>query len=404
MANLSVIKNVVRSSYIRHLAEKVVPALSVSGARKMSTVNSAEFHLLGQPYKYHKLDGVELPYSANLTKEQGLNYYREMMIIRRFEQEASKLYKEKVIRGFCHLYSGQEACAVGIMDTITPDDSVITAYRAHGWTYLKGRTVKQVLAELTGRKGGCTQGKGGSMHMYAHEFYGGNGIVGAQVPLGAGIALAHKYRGNGRVCVTLYGDGAANQGQIFETFNMAALWKLPCIFVVENNGYGMGTSSSRASAVDEFYTRGDFIPGISVDGNCVVSVREASKFAVDFAKREGPILMELNTYRYFGHSMSDPGTSYRTRDEIQETRQKRDPINGFKERLIALNLATAPELKTIDQGVKKEVDEAVQFARTDPEPPRDDMAMYIYAEGTDGELVRGSDLFTNFPTNGKMSF
>ncbi|XP_066915243.1 pyruvate dehydrogenase E1 component subunit alpha, somatic form, mitochondrial-like [Clytia hemisphaerica] len=327
-----------------------------------------------------------------------------MVTIRRFEQEASKLYKEKVIRGFCHLYSGQEACAVGMTATLTPDDSVITAYRAHGWTYLKGRSVKQVLAELTGRKGGCTQGKGGSMHMYAHEFYGGNGIVGAQVPLGAGVAFAHKYRGNGRVCVTLYGDGAANQGQIFETFNMAALWDLPCIFVVENNGYGMGTSSNRASAVDEFYTRGDFIPGISVDGNCVISVREASKYAVDHAKNKGPILLELNTYRYFGHSMSDPGTSYRTRDEIQETRQKRDPINGFKERLVGLELATQAELKKVDQEVKKMVDEAVQFARTDAEPPRDDMAMFIYSEGTGGESVRGSDLFTQFPTNDRLKF
>lgn len=400
MASLSAIGKLGQSKCLRQIAEKLLPITS----RCMSTVESAEYHLLGQPYKYHKLDGVELPYSATLTKDQGLSYYREMLIIRRFEQEASKLYKEKVIRGFCHLYSGQEACAVGIMDTITPDDSVITAYRAHGWTYLKGRSVKQILAELTGRKGGCTQGKGGSMHMYAHEFYGGNGIVGAQVPLGAGIALAHQYRGNDHVCITLYGDGAANQGQIFETFNMAAIWKLPCVFVIENNGYGMGTSSSRASAVNEFYTRGDFIPGISIDGNCVVSVREAARFAVDYVKREGPILLELNTYRYFGHSMSDPGTSYRTRDEIQETRQKRDPINGFKERLISLNLTTAPELKQIDQEVKKEVDEAVAFARSDPEPPRDDMGMFIYSEGTNGQSVRGADLFTQFPTNGKMDF
>jgi len=404
MAALSVIKSLGRSSWLKQASKKVLPSLCSANSRQMSTVESAEYHLLGQPYKYHNLDGQELPYSATLTRDEGLHYYKEMVTIRRFEQEASKLYKEKVIRGFCHLYSGQEACAVGMIDTITPDDSVITAYRAHGWTYLKGRTVKQVLAELTGRKGGCTQGKGGSMHMYAHEFYGGNGIVGAQVPLGAGVAFAHKYRNNDRVCVTLYGDGAANQGQIFETFNMAALWKLPCIFVVENNGYGMGTSSDRASAVDEFYTRGDYIPGLSVDGNCVISVREASKYAVEHAKTKGPILMELNTYRYFGHSMSDPGTSYRTRDEIQETRQKRDPINGFKERLLALELATQPELKAIDQEVKKMVDEAVQFARTDAEPPRDDMGMFIYSEGTDGEMVRGSDMFTMFPTNDRTTF
>lgn len=402
MASLSVmLKKVGLSSAFLQSAEKAVPLLC-SKFCQMSTVDSAEYQLLGQPYKYHKLEGYELPSSATLTRDESLRYYKEMMTIRRMEQEASKLYKEKVIRGFCHLYSGQEACAVGMINTITPDDSVITAYRAHGWTYLKGRSVKQVLTELTGRKTGCTQGKGGSMHMYGHEFYGGNGIVGAQVPLGAGVALAHKYRGNGHVCIALYGDGAANQGQIFETFNMAALWDLPSIFVIENNGYGMGTSSNRASAVNEFYTRGDFIPGISVDGNCVVSVREASKFAVDWAKNKGPIILELNTYRYFGHSMSDPGTSYRTRDEIQEFRQKRDPISGFKERMLGLGLAKQAELKNIDQAIKKEVDEAVKAARTDPEPPRDDMAMFIYSEGMDGKPVRGSDLFTTFPSNGKM--
>lgn len=383
-------------------SQVLTPAICTQVRKMSSTVESMEFQLLGQPYKYHRLD-VSLPDSAILTRDEALNYYEKMLTIRRMEQEASKLYKEKVIRGFCHLYSGQEACCVGMDATLLPDDSVITAYRAHGWTYIKGRTVHQILAELTGRKTGCTQGKGGSMHMYGHEFYGGNGIVGAQVPLGAGIALAHQYRGNGHVCVTLYGDGAANQGQIFETFNMAAIWKLPCIFVVENNGYGMGTSVDRASAVSEFYTRGDFIPGIQVDGNCVVSVREASKLAVEHTRSgKGPILMELNTYRYFGHSMSDPGTSYRSRDEIQEIRQKRDPITGFKERIIGGNLASAAEIKAIDQEVKKVVDAAVKLARTDPEPPNEDMAMYIYSEGTNGELVRGADLFTQYETNGKM--
>jgi len=388
-------------SLLKCIKEKTVPALCTQ-LRKMSTVDSAEYKFLGQPYKYHNLEGYELENSSVLTRDDALLFYKQMVTIRRMEQEASKLYKEQVIRGFCHLYSGQEACCVGMCATLSPDDSVITAYRAHGWTLMKGRTIHQVLAELTGRKTGCTQGKGGSMHMYGHEFYGGNGIVGAQVPLGAGVALAHQYRNNGHVCVSLYGDGAANQGQIFETFNMAALWKLPSIFVIENNGYGMGTPANRASYATEFYTRGDYIPGIQVDGNCILSVREASKFAVNWAKNNGPILLELNTYRYFGHSMSDPGTSYRSRDEIQEIRQKRDPITGFKERIIALNLVTAPEIKEIDQSVKKEIESAVKLARTDPEPPREDMAMYIYSEGTNGELVRGSDLFTTFETNGKM--
>jgi len=395
-------------SIVKHLnksIQKGLPAVCMQ-FRKMTTGTTADqmdFKLMGQPYKYHKLEESTIGDTFVVTREQALKYYKEMTMIRRMEQLASKLYKEKVIRGFCHLYSGQEACGVGICDVLTPDDSVITAYRCHGWTYLKGRSPQSILTELTGRKSGCTQGKGGSMHMYGHEFYGGNGIVGAQVPLGAGVALAHQYQGKKNVCFTLYGDGAANQGQIFETFNMAALWSLPCIFAVENNHYGMGTSSSRASFVNEFYTRGDFIPGIQIDGNCVVSVREAARFAVEWAKAgKGPILLELNTYRYFGHSMSDPGTSYRTREEVQGIRQKRDPITGFKERCLTGNILTAADVKEIDTAVKKEIDTADKAARNDPEPPRDDMAMFIYSEGYGGQRVRGSDLFTTFPTNDKM--
>lgn len=380
-----------------------MPALCTQ-LRKMSTqVDKAEWKLAGQPFKYHRLEGHELGDTYTLTRDEALKFYKEMTMIRRMEQIASKLYKEKIIRGFCHLYSGQEACGVGIASSLRQGDSVITAYRCHGWTYLMGRTPESILTELTGRVTGCTKGKGGSMHMYGDEFYGGNGIVGAQVPVGAGVALAHQYRGNGHVCYSLYGDGAANQGQIYETFNMAAVWGLPCIFVIENNGYGMGTSSNRASYVNEFYTRGDYIPGIQVDGNCIMSVKAASDFATNWCSTgKGPLVMELNTYRYFGHSMSDPGTSYRTRDEIQEIRQKRDPITGFKERCITMNLVTAADLKTIDGEVKKELDKADKAARTDPEPPRDDMAMFIYSEGTGGARVRGSDLFTTFPTNDKM--
>lgn len=371
----------------------------------MATVDQFDYKLMGTPSKYHRLEGHELPASVVVTREQALKYYREMVTIRRMEQAAAKLYTEKIIRGFCHLYSGQEACGVGINDILHPDDSVITAYRCHGWTFLKGRTPEQILTELTGRKTGCTQGKGGSMHMYAHEFYGGNGIVGAQVPVGAGVALAHQYRGNGNVCVSLYGDGAANQGQIFETFNMAALWGLPCIFVIENNGYGMGTSSQRASYVNEFYTRGDYIPGIQVDGNCIIAVREATRLAVNWAKEgKGPMMMELNTYRYFGHSMSDPGTSYRTRSEVQEIRTTRDPITGFRERALLGKVVTAEELKAIDNEVKKIIMAADKSARNDPFPPRDDMAMYIYSEGTGGERVRGADLWTTFPSNEKIDF
>lgn len=220
-------------------------------------------------------------------------------MIRRLETAAGSLYKEKIIRGFCHLYSGQEACAVGMAAALRPNDDVITAYRCHGWTYLMGGSLNGILCELTGRSSGVARGKGGSMHMYVQNFFGGNGIVGAQVPLGVGIAFAQKYKGDHGVCIALYGDGAANQGQIFEVYNMAKLWKVPCIFVCENNGYGMGTSAERASANTNYYTRGDSVPGIWVDGMDVLAVREATRFAIEYATSEkgGPILLETATYR-----------------------------------------------------------------------------------------------------------
>lgn len=317
--------------------------------------------------------------TAVLTRDQGLSLYRCMQTIRRMELKADQLYKQKIIRGFCHLYDGQEACAAGIEAAIERTDHLITAYRAHAFTYTRGVSAKEILAELTGRKGGVAKGKGGSMHMYAPHFYGGNGIVGAQVPLGAGIALACQYKGNNQICVTLYGDGAANQGQLFEAYNMAALWKLPCVFVCENNRYGMGTSVERAAASTDYYKRGDFIPGLRVDGMDVLCVREATKFAADHCRSgKGPILMELQTYRYHGHSMSDPGISYRTREEIQEVRSKNDPISMLKERMIGNNMASAEELKDIDGEIRKEVEEAAQFATSDPEPPLDDLCNYIY--------------------------
>uniref|UniRef100_A0A3Q3LQE9 Pyruvate dehydrogenase E1 component subunit alpha n=1 Tax=Mastacembelus armatus TaxID=205130 RepID=A0A3Q3LQE9_9TELE len=324
------------------------------------------------------------PLKAELTREQGLRYYRTMETVRRMELKADQLYKQKIIRGFCHLYDGQEACAAGIEAAITPSDHLITAYRSHGYTYTRGVPVKEILAELTGRKGGVAKGKGGSMHMYAPHFYGGNGIVGAQVPLGAGIALACQYQGNNQVCVTLYGDGAANQGQLFESFNMAALWKLPCIFVCENNKYGMGTSVERASASTDYYKRGDFIPGIRVDGMDVLCVREATKFVADYCRSatQWPVLL--------AYSACDATVcSYRTRDEIQEVRSKSDPISMLKERMLSNNMASAEELKEIDVEVRKEVEDAAQFATSDPEPPLEELCNHIYYNNPPLE-VRGT--------------
>ncbi|XP_027031479.2 pyruvate dehydrogenase E1 subunit alpha 1b [Tachysurus fulvidraco] len=361
---------------VRASATNKVSAVVLSRRSYASFTPQAIFDI--KPCEVHRLDQGP-PTQAVLTREEGLKYYRTMQIMRRMELKADQLYKQKIIRGFCHLYDGQEACAMGIEAAINPSDHLITAYRAHGFTYTRGVSVKEILAELTGRRGGVAKGKGGSMHMYAKNFYGGNGIVGAQVPLGAGVALACKYMGSDQVCVALYGDGAANQGQIFETYNMAALWKLPCIFVCENNKYGMGTAVERAAASTDYYKRGEFIPGLRVDGMDVLCVREATKFAADHCRSgKGPILMELQTYRYHGHSMSDPGVSYRTREEIQEVRSKSDPITMLKDRLINNNMASVEELKEIDVEVRKEVEDAAQFATSDPEPMLEELCNHIY--------------------------
>ncbi|CAH1125704.1 unnamed protein product [Ceutorhynchus assimilis] len=250
-----------------------------------------------------------------------------------------------------------------------------------------------VLSELTGRRTGCARGKGGSMHMYTDNFYGGNGIVGAQVPLGVGIALAAQYKNTDGVCVALYGDGAANQGQVFEAYNMAKLWNVPCIFVCENNGYGMGTSASRSSASTEYYTRGDYVPGIWVDGMDVLAVREAAKLAIKHcATGQGPVVMEAQTYRYSGHSMSDPGTSYRTREEVQEVRQTRDPITSFKEKIISSNLVTAEEIKEIDAQIRTDIDAATKQAKAEKEIEADELSADITANHLGGD-IRGVSIF-----------
>jgi len=356
---------------------------------QVANINTEASHTT-TPFKLHRLDqgpNTEVTY----TRDEALAYYKQLRTIRLIETTASNLYKAKIIRGFCHLYSGQEAIAVGMEAAITPQDSVITAYRAHGWTYTRGISALGVLAELTGRKSGCASGKGGSMHMYSSNFFGGNGIVGAQVPLGAGIAFAHKYKDEGNICIALYGDGAANQGQIFEAYNMAKLWDLPVIFVCENNGFGMGTSAERASASTTYYTRGDYVPGLWIDGMDVLAVREGTRWAKDFVLNNGPLVIEAATYRYHGHSMSDPGTSYRTRDEIQDVRKNRDPIGKFKDLITSHGLVTNEEIKKIDDDAKKEVNEAAARAKSDPELPAEELYTYIYVDPAKDMQVRGCD-------------
>lgn len=301
-----------------------------------------------------------------------LEYYRQMLLIRRFEERAGQLYGMGLIGGFCHLYIGQEAVVVGLQAAIAEDDCVITGYRDHGHMLACGMDPKGVMAELTGRSGGYSKGKGGSMHMFSSEknFYGGHGIVGAWIPLGTGLAFAQKYNGTKNVVLTYFGDGATNQGQVYESFNMAGLWGLPAIFVIENNHYAMGTSLKRGSAQTELFRRGESfgIPGEQVDGMDVLAVREAGDRAVKLCRAgDGPILLEMMTYRYRGHSMSDPA-KYRSREEVQKVRAERDPIEKAREVLLKSKMADDEALREIDREVKETVADAANFAQESPEP------------------------------------
>jgi pyruvate dehydrogenase E1 component alpha subunit len=311
--------------------------------------------------------GAGLPPAETL-----LAYYREMLLIRRFEEKAGQLYGMGLIGGFCHLYIGQEAVAVGVQHALKPGDSVITGYRDHGHMLVTGMDPRRVMAELTGRSGGYSRGKGGSMHMFAREkgFYGGHGIVAGQVPLGTGIAFAHKYREDGGVCITYLGDGAVNQGQVYESFNMAALWKLPVLYVIENNRYAMGTSENRHAAVPELWKRGEAygIPGREVDGMDVAAMHAAAAEMIGQIRGgSGPMILEAMTYRYRGHSMSDPA-KYRSKEEVQEMRERHDPIESLKKVLIDSGSGSDDSFKALDKEVREIVNEAARFAQDSPEP------------------------------------
>lgn len=320
----------------------------------------------------------------NASTEDLLQYYRDMLLIRRFEEKAGQLYGMGLIGGFCHLYIGQEAVVVGLEAATSEGDKRVTSYRDHGHMLACGMNPDGVMAELTGREGGYSKGKGGSMHMFSKEkhFYGGHGIVAAQVPLGAGLAFADKYLGNDRVTFTYFGDGAANQGQVYETFNMAALWKLPCVFVIENNHYAMGTSQQRSTSSEEIYERGKSfgIPGEAVDGMDVLAVKQAGEKAIAHCRSgAGPYILEVKTYRYRGHSMSDPA-KYRTREEVQKMREERDAIDHVREMLLTGKHATEDDLKAIDKDIKSIVNKAADFSKESPQPGLEELWTDIYAE------------------------
>ena len=316
--------------------------------------------------------------------EELLRHYRDMLLIRRFEEKAGQLYGMGLIGGFCHLYIGQEAVVVGLQSNCIDGDQVITSYRDHGHMLACGMDPKGVMAELTGRKDGYSKGKGGSMHMFSVEkkFYGGHGIDGAQVPLGAGLAFANRYRGNDNVSLTYFGEGAANQGQVYETFNMAALWKLPVVFVIENNKYAMGTSQLRSTSTQELYKRGEAfgIPGEEADGMDVLKVKEAGQRAMAHCREgKGPYILEMRTYRYRGHSMSDPA-KYRTRDEVSKMREERDPIDALRRMMLDEGHATEDGIKDIDKEIRNIVNEAANFAQASPEPDPAELHTDVYVE------------------------
>jgi pyruvate dehydrogenase E1 component alpha subunit len=323
---------------------------------------------------------AEVPVVATRFKD----FYRDMLLIRRFEERAGQMYGMRLIGGFCHLYIGQEAVVVGIQATLKDGDTTLTTYRDHGHMLACGMDPKGVMAELTGRRGGYSHGKGGSMHMFSPEkhFYGGHGIVGASVPLGTGLAFAHRYRSDGQISVTYFGDGAINQGQVSESFNMASLWKLPIVYVIENNRYGMGTSITRASARTDLFHRGIAfgIPGEQVDGMDVAAVYEAALAATEHARSgQGPIILEMLTYRYRGHSMSDPA-KYRTKEEVDKMRAEHDPIDHLRQRILDERVADEGELRDIEKRVREIVAEAAQYAQDCPEPDPRELWTDVLAE------------------------
>ncbi|WEW61762.1 alpha subunit of pyruvate dehydrogenase [Emydomyces testavorans] len=376
-----------------------------SVVRRSVTTNAASAHAEDVPAEDDKPFTIKLsdesfetyeldppPYTLEVTKKDLKQMYRDMVSIRRMEMASDRLYKEKKIRGFCHLSTGQEAVAVGIEHALHREDKLITAYRCHGFAYMRGGSIKSIVGELLGRREGIAYGKGGSMHMFAPGFYGGNGIVGAQVPVGAGLAFAQQYEGKQNATVCLYGDGASNQGQVFEAFNMAKLWNLPVIFGCENNKYGMGTAANRAAAMTDYYKRGQYIPGLKVNGMDVLAIKAAVKYGREYTLAgHGPLVYEYVTYRYGGHSMSDPGTTYRTREEIQRMRSTNDPIAGLKQKLLDWNVTTEEELKGIDKEARSFVDSEVAEAEKMPVPDATPRILFedIYVRGSEPLWMRG---------------
>mmetsp|Transcript_655 Transcript_655/g.708 ORF Transcript_655/g.708 Transcript_655/m.708 type:complete len:401 (+) Transcript_655:94-1296(+) len=383
-------------------------------AQRAATMSTATFDLTGS-FETHNLD-TSPSISVEYSKDQLMKQFELMYTMRRMEITCDNEYKARNIRGFCHLYDGQEAVATGIQTSLAAEDSWVTSYRCHCVALARGGSVKTVVGELFGNACGMSKGKGGSMHFYSKEnnFFGGHGIVGAQVPVGNGLAFANKYKAKPgeemNVAIACYGDGAANQGQIWESANMAALWKLPTIFCIENNHYGMGTSIDRHSSITDYYKMGNSIPGIRIDGMNVLAVTEGMRFVKDYCgSGNGPMYVEMMTYRYHGHSMSDPGTTYRNREEIAFTRSTRDPLEFIKKTLIEAGFCDKEELKGVEKGIRKFVQEEVMKAKESPKPSMDSLMEHVLATDIDGSgkseyppHIRLPDYAKSYFANGKI--
>jgi len=375
------------TSFASSVPKRLFANQSTAPPSKIAPIPEPKEVKFSKPYSLWLVDESQAPpMSTMTTKEELLGFFKEMTLMRKVEIAADIAYRGRMIRGFLHLYDGQEAIASGIESELKPDDHVVTAYRCHAFLLTRRCGVKPVslFAELLGRKIGTSGGKGGSMHMYCVErnFWGGNGIVGSQVPLGAGLAFAQKYLNKDTVCFTYYGDGAANQGQVFEAYNLAKLYNLPCVFVCENNHFAMGTSVKRASASPNFYNRAEYIPGIKFDGMNVLQTREVARWAIEHAKKKGPVVLEAETYRYKGHSMSDPGVTYRTQDEVKKMRELRDPIDYVTYLLTNLGFATEAELDEIGREIRAEVDAAMAEAQAAAWPEFADTYTDVYYNNT----------------------
>jgi pyruvate dehydrogenase E1 component alpha subunit len=348
---------------------------------------------LAPVYGSSELDTSSFPTETTTTPEELLEYYKTMTLYRRVEYAADDLYKQKQIRGFCHLYIGQEAVALGMHEGSTYEDCLITAYREHCQALSRGNNVHELLAEMMGKFTGSTNGKGGSMHFYnkKNNFYGGHGIVGAQIPMGTGLAFALKYKKKQNACFTMYGDGSTNQGQLLEASNMAGIMKLPVVYVIENNGYAMGTEISRHSHHQEIYSKFRSFPGVKIDGQCIFTVREWTKYCKDFAIKNGPLFFELDTYRYQGHSVSDPGVSYRTKDEIIEFRNTRDCINKVRHIILENSIATEKELKNMDSEIRDHIETTIEDCIKAPIPDTKELFTEVYVKQQD-MFIRNTEL------------